>query len=89
MLKKELKYFNNAYSNTNVKSEHKRLKDFLTRLLEFNSIEDLQEYYYNKSNELDIKFPRLEDELKKENTLEHIKFIVVTNSVNLLHSYNL
>jgi len=83
----ELEYFNRTYTSKNDNSEHKRLKKFLTALLNFNSIEDLKEYYYIKSNELNIKFPRLEDKIKKENSLDDIKFKVATCAVNLLHTF--
>lgn len=82
---KELDYFNRTYSLMDSRATRK-IKFFMQILLDNSSVEELRNCYYSKYKKFDLKYKQLEKALESGQSLEQLKFKVVSCSVDKLHS---
>lgn len=82
----ELNYFNQAYASIPHCQKCSEAKDLLYKLIGFNSIEDIATNYNSVKTDTDIRFPRLEEDLKTDHLLEDIKTRIVICAIDrVLH----
>ena len=78
----ELKYFNEAYASIPQCAKCEEVKNLLYKLIEFNTIEDITTHYNSAKNNMDIRFPRLEEDLNSNHSLEDIKTRIVICAID-------
>ncbi len=80
----ELKYFNETYALLEHCEKCEEVKKVLYKLIELNTIEDIATYYNSIKNSSNIIFPRLDEDMKTERSLEDIRTRIVICAIDRL-----